>query len=150
MSDNWIILISENPRFVPEEQKRIQALSRFEEIVFDADEISAIIYPQIQFFDCGGNFDRVLCPSCHAVLDDIWWQDRMAEDDRDGYQLTAFSVPCCGTVCKLNDLDYHWPQGFGRFALDAMNPGIDTLDDQDRQQLEGILETKLKVIYQHL
>ena len=47
-------------------------------------------------------------------------------------------------------LVYEWPQGFGRFALDAMNPNIGKLDNRYKEEIEGILGTKLRVIYQHI
>jgi hypothetical protein len=50
----------------------------------------------------------------------------------------------------LHELGYDWPQGFGRFALDAMNPNIGELDDRLKTQFEKILGTKLRVIYQHI
>jgi hypothetical protein len=50
----------------------------------------------------------------------------------------------------LNDLDYEWPQGFGCFALDARNPRIGRLDETHKRELEGILGTRLRVIYQHV
>ncbi|NZD50784.1 hypothetical protein [Rhizobium leguminosarum] len=33
-------------------------------------------------------------------------------------------APCCGATVSLNDLRYVWPAAFGRFALEAHNPGI--------------------------
>jgi hypothetical protein len=42
---------------------------------------------------------------------------------------------------------YEWPQGFGRFALDAMNPNIGELQDKYKREVEKILGTKLRVIY---
>jgi hypothetical protein len=45
---------------------------------------------------------------------------------------------------------YEWPQGFGRFALDAMNPNIGILQDRYKLEFEEILGTKLRVIYQHI
>ena len=51
---------------------------------------------------------------------------------------------------RCMNLVYEWPQGFGRFALDAMNPNIGKLKAMDRMELEEILGTKLRVIYQHI
>lgn len=74
----------------------------------------------------------------------------MVEDYSDSFKLSEFSTPCCGTNSTLNDLAYEWPQGFGRFSLDALNPSIGTLAEKHKQELEAILGTPLRVIYQHI
>lgn len=150
MSDNWITLIPVDPRFVPDAAKQAQALERFHTIAPEAEEIEVRVLENIQFFDCGGNFDRVRCPSCKAEIDIDWWQDRMNEDYSGSFALASYATPCCGANCTLHELDYEWPQGFGRFALDAMNPDIGRLDDRYKIELERILGTKLRVIYQHI
>jgi hypothetical protein len=163
MSDNWIALIPEDPRFVPDAAKRQRARDRFAEIAPDADELEIKVTEKIEFFDCGANFERVLCASCGAGIPGDWWQDRMDEDsgvdgwqDRmdedsgDGFKLASYATPCCGKKCTLHELVYEWPQGFGRFALDAMNPNIGELEDKYKREFETILGTKLRVIYQHI
>ena len=150
MSDNWITLIPEDPMFVPDLAKQVRARSRFAEIAPDAGEIEIKTSETVAFFDCGSNFERVHCPSCRAEIAIEWWQDRMNEDYNDGFMLTKYATPCCNTPCTLNELAYEWPQGFGRFALDAMNPNIGTLDEGYKKELEDILGTVLRVIYQHI
>jgi hypothetical protein len=150
MSDNWITLIPEDPRFVPEEERRVRARDRFAEIASEADEINIKVSEKVLFYDCGQNFERVCCPACGCEIQATWWQDRMDEDNADGFKLAKYFVPCCETGCTLHDLVYEWPQGFGRFALDAMNPNIGKLEDRHKQEFEEILGTKLRVIYQHI
>jgi hypothetical protein len=74
----------------------------------------------------------------------------MDDDHADGFKLATYLVSCCGAAYTLHDLVYEWPQGFGRFALNAMNPNIGKLEERDKQEFEKILGTKLRVIYQHL
>jgi hypothetical protein len=150
MSDNWIRLIPEDPKFVPDAAKQSRARDRFSEIAPKADDIEITVCDTVQFFDCGANCERILCPACGLEISIAWWLERMNEDYDEGFRLTTYSTPCCAAQFTLHDLTYEWPQGFGRFALDAMNPGIGTLDDRYRQELEEILDTKLRVIYQHL
>jgi hypothetical protein len=149
MSDNWIILIPEDPRFVPEKKKQSRARDRFKEIAPEADEVKWELHKRIEFFDCGGNFERVLCPSCRAELSE-WWQARVDEDYKDGFALNAYPTPCCGAQFTMHDLHYEWPQGVGRCGLSAMNPGIGRLGDTYKLELEAILGTKLRVIYRRL
>jgi len=150
MSDNWIALIPEDPRLIPDQTRRERARDRFAEIAPDADEIEIKVSETIQFFDCGCNFERVLCPACRLEIPTAWWQARMDEDYGDGFKLASYSTPCCGARCTLHELVYEWPQGFGRFALDAMNPNIGALEDRYKAEFEEILGTKLRVIYQHI
>lgn len=150
MSDGWIALIPEDPRFIPAAAKQLQARDRFAEIAPHAEEVEIKVSDVVEFFDCGENFERILCPSCRAVIAVAWWQSRMDEDSDGGFKLAAYLTPCCGVPCTLNELEYDWPQGFARFALDAMNPNIGTLEDQHKQELEKILGTRLRVIYQHI
>src|SRR5262245_19899792 len=150
MSDNWLVLIPEDPRFIPDAAKQSRARARFAEIAPDADEIEIKVYEKVEFFDCGANFERILCSSCRSEIPVAWWQDRMDEDYGKGFMLAAYATPCCGARYTLHDLVYEWPQGFGRFALDAKKPNIGKLEERYKQEFEEILGTKLWVIYRHI
>jgi len=102
------------------------------------------------FFDAGENFERVLCPSCRAEIPMEWWQQRMGEDCDEGFKLAKYPTPCCQAAHTLHELAYDWPQGFGRYALPAMNANIGELSEKQRQDMERILGTRLRIIYQHL
>ena len=149
MSDNWIILIPEDPRFVPQAKKRARARDRFAEIAPAAREIKVKVRETIEFIDCGGNFERVACPSCRSEIPIQWWQERMDEDYEEGFRLAAYATPCCGAKFTMHQLVYEWPQGFARFSLRALNPNIGKLKEKDREELEAILGVRLRVIYQH-
>lgn len=150
MSDNWIALVPEDPRFVPDPAKQLRARDRFAEIAPEADEIEIKLSETVEFFDCGANFERIRCPSCASEIALPWWQHRMDEDYGEGFNLATYATPCCRASCTLHELVYEWPQGFGRFALDAMNPNLGKLEDKYKRELEEILGTKLRVIYQHI
>jgi hypothetical protein len=150
MSDNSITLIPEDPRFVPDAAKQRRARDRFAEIAPEADEIEIKVSETVEFFDCGANLERICCPSCRSEISAEWWQDRIEEDYGDGFKLAKYAAPCCGAKVTLHELDYEWPQGFGRFALHVMNPNIGKLDDKYERQFEKILGTKLRFIYQHI
>lgn len=129
MSDNWIALIPEDPHLIPDRAKRDRARDRFAEIAPNADEIEVKISETVEFFDCGTNFERVLCPACQSEIPIAWWQDRMEEDYSHGFKLVAYTTLCCEASFTLHELIYEWPQGFGRFVLDAMNPNIGKLEE---------------------
>jgi hypothetical protein len=151
MSDHWIALVPQDPNFVPDPQTHDDALNLFQAIAPDADEIEIKLSDTIQFFDCGTNFERILCPRCGQQLLLDWWQDRMGDDhDGNGFQLAKYSTPCCGAFVGLDELRYEWPQAFARFGIDAMNPNIGELSDDHRGEFERILGTPLRTIYQHI
>ncbi|QDV59029.1 hypothetical protein [Rosistilla oblonga] len=151
MSDNWIALIPKDPRYVPDGARQNLARDRFAEIAPDADEIEIKVTDKISFFDCGANFERICCPSCNSEISTEWWQDRMDDDYVDGgFTLAGYETPCCNARHSLDQLLYEWPQGFARFAIDAMNPNIGKLSNQHETEFEDILGTSLRVIYQHI
>jgi hypothetical protein len=150
MSNNWIVFVPTDPHFVPKVTNQQRARIRFAEIAPEADEIEVKVSEKVEFFDCGANFERIGCPSCGAEILVEWWQDRMDEDFGDGFKLEHYATPCCGNGATLNELVYEWPQGFGRFALRAMNPNFRKLADEHKREFEDILGTKLRIIYQHL
>ena len=150
MSDNWITLIPEDPKFIPDPRRQSRARDRFLEIAPDADEVKIKVSDEVEFFHCGENFERILCPCCHTEIPVPWWQERMDEDYSNGFMLAKYATPCCNSLCTLHELVYEWPQGFGRFALDAMSPNIGKLEDRHKKELEEILGTRLRVIYQHM
>src|SRR5687767_509604 len=113
MSDNWIALIPEDPRFVPDEARQRRACDRFAEIAPEADEIVMKVSERVEFFDCGANMEHVLCPTCRSEIPTAWWQERMDDDFSEGFKLAAYRTPCCGSQCTLHELVYEWPQGFG-------------------------------------
>src|SRR5665213_1889871 len=104
MSDNWIALIPENPALVPEATKQARARDRFAQIAPEADEIKVKVSESVAFFDCGGNFERILCPACHTEISVEWWQDRMDDDFGDGFRLAKYKAPCCKASYTLHEL----------------------------------------------
>lgn len=150
MSVNWIAVIPEDPLFIPPSGKQSIARLRFAEIAPDADAIKIIASETVQFFDCGANFEKVICPGCLREIPIAWWQERMDEDYEEGSNLNRYFTPCCNTSKTLRELTYNWPQTFGRFAIEAMNPNIGMLADEHRRELEEILGTPLIVVYQHI
>ena len=150
MSDNWIVLIPVDPHFIPDAEKQSMARIRLAAIAPDADEVEIIISESVQFFDCGTNLEKILCPSCGKEIPLAWWQERMDDDYQKGFKLDRYRTPCCSEASTLRELTYDWPQAFGRFALEAMNPNIGTLEEGHRRELEEILETELIVVYQHI
>ena len=150
MSDDWIIVIPDSPDYVPSKaaQKRAEALLR--SFAPRADTIEATTSEEIRFIDCGGNFERIVCPACTGEIDIDWWSRWMIKELESDCPLRAVQLPCCGTAKALNQLIYEWPQGFARFSLEAMNANIGELPHEKREELERVLGCRLIVIYRHM
>jgi hypothetical protein len=59
----------------------------------------------------------------------------------------ATTTLCCGQSSTLNDLDYDWPQGFARWRIDIMNPGVGRLPYETEQQLADPLGHPVRLVY---
>jgi hypothetical protein len=150
MSDNWIVLIPQDPRVIPAPERRERALQVFRKLVPDAERVGMEVTDEVQFIDCGGNFERVLCPDCGEVLDHSWWSERVDDDFATGFQLKQFELPCCATKQSLDGLRYEWAQGFARFSMEAMNPNLAELSPAQIASVEAVLGSRLRIIYRHI
>ncbi len=151
MSDNWITIIPQDARALPSMAQRQRTLKRYMEMVPGAEEVELKSTRYFDFYDCGVNFDKVSCPTCKRKLSMDWWSKCLETDARaKGYKLAEYELPCCGAKHDLSELIYYRPQGFAKFALDAMNPDTIRLKKKYKEELEEILGIPLLVIYQHI
>jgi len=151
MSDNWIVVIPEDPHFVPDEALQERAVAYLRSIAPKADEVAVRVLDGVQFVDCGSSFESVACPACGKEMAIGAWQDWMDEDyGGNGIALKARVMPCCGVSLTLHNLKYNCAQGFRRFELSAMNPGIGELSDEQREQFEHMLGCSVRLIYRHI
>ena len=150
MSDNWVIVMPEAADYVPSEEAQRKAVALFKELAPSADEVKAEASAGIRFIDCGANLERVLCPDCGAEIEIDWWQDRMGQEAEAGFPLRRIPLPCCGAARNLDELRYDWPQGFARFSVEAMNPGIGDLTDEQLRAFEAILGCRVRKVLQHV
>ena len=150
MSDNWIIVIPEEPDYVPPVEARQKALALFQSIAPRADDVKEEASERVRFIDCGANLERVTCPDCNAAIDIDWWQDSMDEEADAGYPLRSLTMPCCGARRTVAQLKYDWPQGFARFSVEAMNPGIPDLTEEQLGAFGSVLGCRVRKVLQHL
>jgi hypothetical protein len=150
MSDNFLVLIPVQPEYVPTLESQSTATELLRSLTVPDTSISTRTTPDIQFVDAGSNFEGVSCPMCHHPIDLDWWS--LAMDNAAALQFASLETitPCCRAKVSLNDLVYDWPQGFSRFEIRAMNPGISVLGSDSLHQLEVILGCPLRVIWCHL
>jgi hypothetical protein len=151
MSDHWLRFIPDDPHFVPTSTAQERAQAYLLTLAPDAD-FAASTDPIIAFWDCGENMERVACPACGGELDLDAWGQLMNDDwsDEQGFTMRSFALPCCGAQHTLHDLRYEPAQGFGRFALSAMNANIGELSADQHTELERLLGCPVRVIDQHI
>jgi hypothetical protein len=114
-----------------------------------ADAVSSEFKPTVEFFDPGGNWSGVRCPACGADAE-AWWLSAMdAASEKQFADLNTTAV-CCGALVSLNDLHYVWPAGFGRFVIEAMNPGVPDLQPAEEALLRETLGCDLRKIWVHI
>jgi hypothetical protein len=151
MSDSFIVIIAEDPDFVPSTEQAAAASACLAEAFPEADEVTIERSNGLAFHDCGGNFESVACPACGVELELETWQQWMDDAwDGEAFRLTPIRLRCCQVMKTLHELDYHAAQGFGRVAVCAMNPEADAVGDDVRATLEAALGTRVRVILRHL
>lgn len=150
MSDNWIIVVPEEPSFMPPPDGQQKAVSLFQSIASAADDFEVVATQEVRFIDCGCNFEGVFCPDCGGELDVEWWQDAKSEEFDAGFPLKEATLPCCGVSHSLAALRYEWPQAFARFSIGAMNAQIADLSDEQMRSFESALGCRVRKVLRHL
>jgi hypothetical protein len=147
VSDSYLRLIPEDPLFVPAEGVAERARDLLQEMVPDAEEVMATMHDDPVFVDAGENTERVACPFCDTDVGDEWWKKAMEDAARSEYRHLQVVTPCCGSRVSLNDLRYEWPAGFARLVLEAWNPNVTRLDEEEVSKLEEVLGAPLRIIW---
>jgi hypothetical protein len=93
MSDNYTILIPDSPNYVPSEAAKREAVAHFKLLAPNADEVKVETSESIRFIDCGGNFERILCPDFATEIDTTWWWNQMNNESRSGFRLLPIEMP---------------------------------------------------------
>ena len=151
MSDDYVHIIPADPGYIPDTAARQAAVSYLRSIAPQACEVTCSVYDHLRFVHCGGNFEKISCPSCGAEIDTGLWHDWMDLDYcGQGFRLVQHPMPCCDAHHTLHDLAYDWPQGFARCDVRATNPQIGKLSDEQIGQIEAILGCPVRVIYEHM
>jgi hypothetical protein len=149
VSDNFLLFVPVDPWWQPTQADADRAVALFKTIAPDAHDISASFSDDVEFHHPFANWDGVRCPACAADLEDWFYASVEKAFEKDIRPDLPVTTPCCGLSTSLNDLDFVEPAAFGRFVLEAMNPGVITDADQDRS-IAACLGTDLRKIWRHL
>ena len=148
MSEHYVTFIPADPALVPTEAAQEQAVQILRTAGSALDEVAIIVEPHVIFHDCGENFEEIRCPNCSALIEvDVWakWMEADYTEDG-GFKLAPLTMPCCSSVPDLNKLEYSWPQGFSRFAVQARRIDGDE-PPGTLEKLQSILACELRKIY---
>jgi hypothetical protein len=148
MSENVLKLIPIWPHYVPNAAAVRTASNLLAQFFPEAEETASRLTDKVRFVDQGENWERVLCPVCGSKLDENWWQEAVDTAYITGFTDLYVDVPCCGARLSLNDLEYVWPAGFARFALEIRNPLAD-LNKEQLLALEQILGCGIRKVWAH-
>ena len=146
MSESWSILVPVDPSFVPSEDQQQKSWHTFVTYVPEAVARWEIDEHPC-FVDAGGNWSGVSCPRCGAALDE-WWSHAVDTAYKSQFEDLQVTVPCCGTLQSLNDLDYRWAVAFARSRL--VVEGSPEIPSGVIDRIEGHLGRPLRVVLRHV
>jgi len=151
MSDNFLIIVPQDPDYLPALEVQQVVSEIVGSLAPDADEIAIDASENIMFFDAGVNCERISCPHCRSELDVQWWLDQMDKNyDGQGFQLELCALPCCGSNAALNELIYDWPQAFGKFSCTIRNPKASSFSETEIDALTKIIGMPIILVRRHL
>ena len=145
MSLTILKIISTNPSYVPENIQQEKAKAFLVELYKDK-EVKFYTTDLTEFIDQGENVDNVSCNLCGQEIEIEHWQNAMDEAfERDFIDLDFITL-CCHKKTSLNDLIYKMTAGFAKFVM-TITDAENEIEKKDTNNLEEILETKLKIIW---
>lgn len=135
VSDDVLCVVPSDPHWQPDPatgQRTADLVRSLTLVDGDGGWCEVDWHDDVALVDCGGNLERISCPSCGRQLDDEWWRDLLEERHTSGSGLAdlAVVVPCCGAPTTLDALQYDWPVAFARFEIAVWNPSR-TIDPGD-------------------
>lgn len=150
MSDNWLIFIPADGEFVPTAGAAEEAKALLGRLLPEAWEVEWECSRYPRFIHCGSNLQSIRCPNTGKDIDLEVWHEAMEKAFDAEWRDMQFICPCCRQQVPLDKLVYDWPQGFARFSLEAMNPGVGEFPQEQVKALAEILGCELRVIWCHV
>ena len=149
MSDNCLQLVPIDPQFQPSAGAAERSRQLLASFAPESESVTVSFKDCIEFFHPGGNWSGVECPSCGADAEP-WWEDAMSHSAETQFASLFVTTPCCGSRVSLNELRYIWPAAFGRFVLEAMNPNIRDITQDQELALSHTLGSLLRKVWVHI
>ncbi len=140
MTDDYLQFIPADPTRRPKAKASDQAVELLAGFLPQAEDVSAERFETTQIFHPCENWAGVTCPSC-GVADEAledWWMDAVRDAGDQDFKDLAVVMPCCGAETSLDALAYAAPTAFGRYLLQAQNPGADITPAQEAELVEAL------------
>jgi hypothetical protein len=150
VSDFVLSVIPTDPVWQPSRQAGERMAAMLGELAPDADVFDVDWHDRITVIDCGENLERITCPLCRGSIETEWYADLLEENDCEGFDDLAVSVPCCGGATTLDALGYDRPCGFARFEVAVWNALWEPLAEQTLARLGEALGHPVRQVLAHL
>ena len=150
IGDQVLYLIPDSSSQVPDVARFPTIVELLERLAPTAESASISVSERVRFFDAGENLESIRCPACGEDLDIGWWGESMSAAYEADFEELGVTTPCCSTATTLHDLEYDWPQGFARWAVELRNPDRGHLDATERAELDAAAGVPLREIWQHV
>ena len=137
MTDDYLQFIPTDPQRRPKAKASERAVELLTAFLPQAEEVSAERFETTQIFHPCENWAGVRCPQC-AAEDEDWWMEAVRDAGDQDFADLAVVTPCCGAETTLDALTYPAPTAFGRYLLQAMNPGADITPEQEAELVEAL------------
>jgi hypothetical protein len=151
MSDHKLFIIPTNPKFSPNEKQITESL-KFLEDEYPSLTIESEILDNVEFMDCGQNFETVNCNLCGEDMDIEFWQELMSNSyENTNFNELEFITICCNKKTSLNDLKYNGDCGFSSYYLSIDNPEPDEHKEAlIAKRISNILGADVKLFWSHI
>lgn len=107
-------------------------------------------HAEIEFVDCGSNLETITCPRCRTAIDTGWWSEQLSERYDHGFADLTTTMRCCRQELGFDELDYDWPCGFARFAIELWNPDRERFSSEELAELADALGHEVHLIVAHI
>jgi hypothetical protein len=156
MSDNYLRLIPDDPRFTPPRRAARAALQLLKQAV-RSDRVEAEYYATPVFIDQGTNLEAIICPLCarrHPLHDapaakatGKWWSSMSARLDRTNPADLRTRTPCCNRLVEFSRLTFDWPAGVASFELSLLNPNRGDLRPALLDRIRAMLGCAIRMVW---
>jgi hypothetical protein len=149
-SSNRLIVIPTRPEVTINKETSI-LLIKFLSRTFRNKEICVQIDTNINFVDCGENFEKVICPKCEKEIAINYWQEIMDKASKTNFSDMTFKTNCCSTVTDLNSLKYIGDCGFSKYSITIYDPEYGKFEESKLLLgIKNICQSNFKLIFSHI
>ncbi len=149
MSDNTTKIIPKEANQIPHPSKVRECVQMLSTLLSLEKTPKVTEFDTLIFHDCGQNFENIICPNCNSKIDFDSWHEWMGIFTENPITLKSFTLPCCNTICDLNNLIYEEPQGFSKFVIELYDSDFESVIDK-LSVIQEKLDCEIRLISSHI